>query len=55
MNILLLTIPVSIGLAAIFVILFVKAVKSDQFEDLETPALNILIEDEALPKNDKIV
>lgn len=37
MNILVLTIPVTLTLVLIFVLLFVVASKSGQFEDLETP------------------
>lgn len=46
MNILLMTIPVSITLGIIFVLFFLAAVKSDQFEDLETPAHLPLSDDE---------
>lgn len=42
MNILLLTIPVSIALAVFFVVCFFRAVKGGQFQDLETPAHAIL-------------
>ncbi len=38
MNILLMTIPVSITLGVFFILFFLSAVKNDQFEDLDTPA-----------------
>lgn len=50
MNALLITIPVSLLLAAFFVIAFIIAVRRDQFEDLVTPAHRILLDDhEPLP------
>jgi cbb3-type cytochrome oxidase maturation protein len=41
-------IPVSIGLGLFFVICFVRASKNDQFDDLETPAYRMLLEDEVI-------
>ena len=46
MNILLLLIPLSLVLIGIAVALFVWAVRRGQFEDLDTPALDILRDDE---------
>jgi cbb3-type cytochrome oxidase maturation protein len=37
MNILLMTIPVSMTLGLLFVLFFLSAVKDDQFDDLDTP------------------
>jgi len=35
-------VPVAVGLAAVFVILFLKAVKDGQFDDLDDPPRRIL-------------
>lgn len=45
MNILLLLVPLSLMLLAVAVGAFVWAVKRGQFDDLDTPALDILTED----------
>lgn len=47
MNALWITIPVSLLLAAFFVVAYIIAVKRDQFEDLVTPAYRILLDDES--------
>ena len=47
MNILLLLIPISLLLLGIAVWAFVWAVRQGQFEDLDTPALDILAHDRA--------
>lgn len=54
MNLLLLTIPVSLLLAAFFVVAFIIAVKRDQFDDLVTPAHRMLIDDELPPAMDNV-
>lgn len=46
MNILLMLIPISLVLLAAAVGAFVWAVKRGQFDDLDTPALDILDEDD---------
>jgi cbb3-type cytochrome oxidase maturation protein len=46
MNILLLLIPLSLLLLGVAVWMFVWAVRRGQFDDLDTPALDILSEDE---------
>jgi cbb3-type cytochrome oxidase maturation protein len=46
MNILLLLIPVSLVLIGVAVWLFVWAVRRGQFDDLDTPAIDILRDDE---------
>ena len=46
MNILLLLIPLSLGLLVLAVGAFVWAVKRGQFDDLDTPALDILEDDD---------
>lgn len=45
MNILIMTIPVSILLVTLFIIFFIKAVRSKQFDDLETPAHIALLDE----------
>lgn len=50
MEILYLLIPIAIGLLALIVALFFWAVKSGQFEDLDSPAWRILMDDEPAPK-----
>lgn len=45
MNILLLLVPLSLMLLALAIGAFVWAVKRGQFDDLDTPALDILTED----------
>ena len=46
MNILLMLIPLSLGLLVLAVGAFVWAVKRGQFDDLDTPALDILEDDD---------
>lgn len=45
MNILLALVPISVVLLGIAIWAFVWAVRRGQFDDLETPALDILVED----------
>lgn len=45
MNALLLLIPVAVGLAAVFLVLFLGAAGSGQFEDLDDPPTRILHDD----------
>ncbi len=53
MNIIYLLLPVALIFVAIIVWLFMWAVKSDQFDDLEGPAHQILMEDDKeKPPND---
>lgn len=47
MNILLVLIPLSLMLVVAAVYAFFWAVDNDQFEDMETPALDILADDDA--------
>ena len=49
MSILYLIIPVSIVLVALIIWVFLWAVRSGQFDDLEGPAHRILMDDEAAP------
>ncbi len=53
MNILFLTIPISLLLALFFVVAFVIAARRDQFDDLVTPAYRILWDDgESMPSSE---
>jgi cbb3-type cytochrome oxidase maturation protein len=45
MNILLLLVPLSVMLLALAIGAFVWAVRRGQFDDLDTPALDILVDD----------
>jgi cbb3-type cytochrome oxidase maturation protein len=45
MNIIYLLLPLALLLVLVFVIFYLWAVKRDQFEDLETPARRILLDD----------
>lgn len=49
MNILLFLIPISLVMIGAAALLFAWAVKHGQFEDLDTPALDILRDDDAPP------
>jgi len=41
--------PLALAIAAIAVVAFIWAVRSGQFDDLDTPALRVLHDDEAPP------
>ncbi|HEY1315009.1 MAG TPA: cbb3-type cytochrome oxidase assembly protein CcoS [Steroidobacteraceae bacterium] len=49
MNILYLLIPLGLVLVAIMVAAFFWATKSGQFDDLQTPAVQILLDDDSKP------
>ena len=53
MNILLLLIPLSLMLLVVAIVAFVWAVKGGQFDDLDTPALDILVDDDRPPADDR--
>jgi cbb3-type cytochrome oxidase maturation protein len=46
MNILIITIPISLLLAAFFVAAYIYAVRRNQFDDLVTPAHRMLLDDQ---------
>jgi len=52
MNIVFFMIIVSLFIAIIFFILFLKSVKSGQYDDLYTPSVRMLFEDEFIEKED---
>jgi cbb3-type cytochrome oxidase maturation protein len=47
MNIIFLLIPTSILIAAAFLAAFIWAVKSGQYEDTDTPAMRVLLEEQS--------
>ena len=49
MTILLLLVPLALMLLIVAIVAFAWAVRGGQFEDLETPALSILVDDDAPP------
>ena len=52
MNIILILIPVAIAIIALAGYIFIWAVKSDQFEDLDRQGSNILFDDDTPTKSD---
>ena len=44
--------PLALLLAAIALIAFVRAVRAGQFDDLDTPAMRILLDDDKAPPSD---
>ncbi len=53
MEVVYITIGVSIVVAVIFFIAFIKSVKSGQYEDTYTPSVRMLFDDELVTKKDK--
>ncbi len=53
MDSLYLLIPLSVILIGVIIVIFLWAVKSGQFDDLEGPAHSILFEEEEAEPNDK--
>lgn len=53
MEVVYITIGVSIVVAVIFFIAFIKSVKSGQYEDTYTPSVRMLFDDELVVKKDK--
>ena len=51
MDIIFLMISVSIIIAIVFFILFIKSVRSGQYDDLHTPAIRMLFDDESIAKD----
>jgi len=54
MNIVFFMIIVSLFVAIIFFILFLKSVKSGQYDDLYTPSVRMLFEDEFIEEKEDI-
>jgi len=53
MNIVFIMIIVSLFIAIIFFILFIKSVRSGQYDDLYTPSVRMLFDDEFVEKKEK--
>lgn len=49
MSVLYVMLPVAVALAGGGIWMFVRAVRSGQFDDLDTPALRLLIDDDTEP------
>ncbi len=54
MSVIYLLITVSIVVAVVFLIAFIKAVKSGQYDDDYTPSVRILFEDELIKTSNKM-
>ncbi|MCD6542960.1 MAG: cbb3-type cytochrome oxidase assembly protein CcoS [Flavobacteriaceae bacterium] len=52
MSILFMTIAVSLFIAIIFFIIFIKSVKSGQYDDLYSPSVRMLFDDELVKKDE---
>lgn len=50
MEVIFILLPLAVAVAGVMLALFVWAVKSGQFDDLHTPALRILVDDESVAK-----
>ncbi|WKW46650.1 cbb3-type cytochrome oxidase assembly protein CcoS [Myroides sp. JBRI-B21084] len=53
MGVIYILICISIFVAAIFLVLFIKSVKSGQFDDQYTPSVRMLFDDELRSKKEK--
>ncbi len=53
MNVVYITIGVSIIVAILFFIVFIKSVKSGQYDDIYTPSVRMLFDDELVKDKDK--
>jgi len=52
MNIIFLLILASLFIALIFIVLFIKSVKNGQYDDLYTPSVRMLFDDEIVKDED---
>ena len=50
MSILMLLIPLGLILLAVFVGAFIWAARSGQFDDLDSPAMSVLLDDDSKPR-----
>jgi cbb3-type cytochrome oxidase maturation protein len=53
MSVLYVLVPIALVLASVFVALFLWAVRRGQFDDLNTPGVRILTDDDAAPERQK--
>jgi cbb3-type cytochrome oxidase maturation protein len=44
---------ISLFIALVFIVLFLKSVKNGQYDDLYTPSVRMLFDDEIVEKDDK--
>ncbi len=51
MEIIIILLPIALLLALAFLIFFIWATKSGQYDDMDTPSLRILFEDNNISKN----
>lgn len=54
MGVIYVMIALSVVVAVIFLVVFIKLVKSGQYEDLHTPSVRMLFEDEIVKKKTKL-
>jgi cbb3-type cytochrome oxidase maturation protein len=53
MSVIYLLLPLALGLGAVFAVGFLRMVSQGQYDELETPAHRILLDDEAAPSSSK--
>lgn len=53
MNIILVSIPISIVLVTLAIVIFIWAINSGQYDDLDSPAYSLLMDDDEAPSNDE--
>ncbi len=53
MEVVYITIGVSVIVAIFFLVIFIKAIKSGQYEDTYTPSVRMLFDDELVNENNK--
>jgi len=53
MSVVYIMIPVSLLIALVFFLLFIKTVKSGQYDDVYTPSVRMLFDDELVSNKDK--
>jgi cbb3-type cytochrome oxidase maturation protein len=53
MNVIYIMIAVSVVIAVVFLIIFIKSVKSGQYDDMYTPSVRMLFDDELVRDKNK--
>ncbi len=53
MNVIYIMIAVSVVIAVVFLIIFIKSVKSGQYDDMYTPSVRMLFDDELVKDKNK--
>ena len=46
MNVIFVMLPLALALAGVFVVLCLRAIRRGEYDDLETPALRVIVDDE---------